>query len=442
MPISTGSRRGARRATLLVAVGLAVLLAPPLRAQEAPDPTEACDDHVLASGLCLGAEALADGFVNLDGGLRRGAAALGQVKLTLLADLDRMAGLRGWSIGLGAYALVGRRPTETLTGGLAPASGAEALPTAALADAWVQYAVPGRASLRVGQMAADNEFARADAAEYLVNSTFSWPVALTEALPSGGPAYPFAAPGLRLSLADPDQGSGLRLALFSGDPGGRYGEETEPQRHNRYGINPSFTGGALMLAEAVVGADRPGEAPRPWVLRLGGWYHNGGFDDVRRDSAGRSLADPRAGAPRRYGQNYGGYAIGEVALGPVALFARGFYAPPGRNTVTAQGDLGLAWRDLPWRPQDTLSLGVSQAHIGREARRLDRETAFVTRSAWPERSHETVVEVNYNLPLGAVEIRPLVQWMLNPAAGAAEERRGNRALSDSLLVGLRLQITL
>lgn len=263
MPISTGSRRGARRATLLVAVGLAVLLAPPLRAQEAPDPTEACDDHVLASGLCLGAEALADSFVNLDGGLRRGAAALGQVKLTLLADLDRMAGLRGWSIGLGAYALVGRRPTETLTGGLAPASGAEALPTAALADAWVQYAVPGWASLRVGQMAADNEFARADAAEYLVNSTFSWPVALTEALPSGGPAYPFAAPGLRLSLADPDQGSGLRLALFSGDPGGRYGEETEPQRHNRYGINPSFTGGALMLAEAVVGADRPGEAPAP-----------------------------------------------------------------------------------------------------------------------------------------------------------------------------------
>lgn len=53
MPTSTGSRRGARHATLLVAAGLALLLAPPLRAQEAPDPAEACEDHVLASGLCL-----------------------------------------------------------------------------------------------------------------------------------------------------------------------------------------------------------------------------------------------------------------------------------------------------------------------------------------------------------------------------------------------------
>ncbi len=444
-----------RALPIALAAGLAGIT-PALAQTPLPEPAQAepadagCDEgRRIATGACLATELQVDGFANLRGGVRRGVAAIGRLRIGLGIDLEAAAGLEGWSFEASAFGIFGREPTPTLIGSLAPASNIEALPTFRLNELWLQRTVAGIGSLRFGQLAADTEFATAEAAGSLVNGTFGWPVALAVALPASGPAYPLATPGIRLALGDPEAGpAGLRLGLFSGDPAGRYGPETPPQRHNRYGTIFSFAGGAFMIGEAVVGGVAPGEgdALRPWVLKLGAWYHTGGFDSQRYDAQGLSLADPASsGVPRRFGNNYGGYAVGEVAVwrgeaGSLALFARAFAAPADRNLVSLQLDGGLAWRGPFGRREDTLSLGVSYARIGSGARGLDRD-----RMAFGEdgvlRTHETVVELNYDLAVvpGRLNLQPIVQWLINPAAGEPDERRSaDRPLPDAFLLGMRV----
>ncbi|MDJ0388999.1 carbohydrate porin [Roseomonas sp. E05] len=433
------------RTLALLAALSALLLPPPARAQETPEPEEACETgSVLTPGLCLSTGFIVDAFGNLRGGLRRDVSAVGQLRLGLEADLGRIAGLGGWSLGASAIGIYGKQPGAGLTGSLAPPSNIEALSTVRLMELWVQREVEGWGSLRVGQLAADTEFAVADTAANLVNGTFGWPVALGEGLPSGGIAYPFAAPGVRLALGEPEEASGFRLGLFSGDPGGRYGQDTEGQRHNRYGVNFSTADGAFLIGEAVFGARAPEEGPRPWVAKLGAWYHSGGFDSPRYDADGRSLADPASsGEPRRFHNNYGGYGIGEATLWrgegqSLAAFARLFAAPSDRNLVSLQVDGGFAWAGPFGLRQDTLSFGASQARIGRGGRGLDEDTQAFSDPLRPVRRHETVLEVNYDLPVGPVHLRPLAQWYIHPAAGEPDEETG-RKLRDAVLLGMRVQ---
>lgn len=423
----------------LLAPALA-LLPPAAQAEEA-----ACEEgRALAPGLCASLQATVDGVNVASGGVRHGTAAVAQVRLGLTADFARLAGLDGWRGAVSAMGIWGRQPTPDRVGSLAPVSNIEALTTFRLFEAWLERDLMGHGSIRFGQLAADSEFAVAEAAGNLVNGTFGWPVALAGALPSGGPAYPLATPGVRLALGDPDGATGFRLGLFSGDPGGRHGDG-DPQRHNRHGLNFSTRGGAFVIAEAVTGgAARDGV--RPWVVKLGGWYHSARFDDVRRDDTGLSLADPgSSGQPRRIAGNYGGHAVAEAVVWRgegqrVAVFARGFLQPADRNAVSLQLDGGLAWSGPFGREADTLSVGVSHARIGARGRRFDRDLIAFGADR-PVRSHETVLEVNYDLSVieDRLAVRPFVQALFNPAAGEPDARRSDtRALPDAVLLGVRL----
>ncbi|MFT8244498.1 carbohydrate porin [Roseomonas sp. BN140053] len=451
----------ARLGALALLGGLA---APPVRAQEAPprgEPT--CDEGVgIAAGTCLSGEALVDGFANLRGGVHRGVAAFTQFKLGLGVDLGAQAeALQGWSFQASGFGIYGRQPTPTLTGSFAPLSNAEALSSLRLSELWLERGFGDYGSVRFGQLAADAEFFTAAAAGGLTNGTFGWPLAASTALPSGGPAYPFAAPGVRVALGDPDEAGGLRLGVFSGDPGGHYGDGTDPQRHNRYGVNFSLAGGALFLAEAVTGASAPvgSDGPQPWVAKLGGWFHNGGFDDQRRAAfdvnsdplSSGLLADPGgSGTPFRRNNNHGVYGVGEVTLwrgggGSIAAFARASWTPPSRNLLGFYADGGLAWRGPFGRRGDTLSLGVAYARASGEGRRYDRDRDRLADAGVPLRNRETVLEADYEFQLvpDTLFLRPLVQWISQPAANIPDARyRRDAGLRDVVVLGLRVRATL
>jgi porin len=428
------------------AVAALLTLAAPHRAV-AEDPPGCPEGITLAPGLCLSTEATLDAIANLRGGVRRGVAATGQVWSDLDADFERLAGIEGWRGRLSVIAIYGRQPTATLTGGLAPASNIEALSTVRLFEIWLERDLGDWGSLRFGQLAADTEFATLQGGRTLVSGTFGWPVALATTLPAGGPAYPLATPGIRLALGDPEAGNGARLAIYSGNPGGRFGIDTDPQRHNRFGTTFSTSGGAFMIAEGVVGAEAPErDAPRPWVLKLGGWYHNASFDSPRTDNTGLPLADPASsGMPRRYGSNHGGYLVGEAVLWrqdaqSLAVFGRAFAQPQDRNAIAWQVDGGVVWRGPFGRAADTAVAGLSWAQVGSAARGYDRDVdAFGTPR--PVRSHETMLEVNYDAAImpDRLFLRPLVQVLLNPAARQPDERRSTTgALPDSILIGMRV----
>ena len=434
------------RPSLAFAAAAALLATFPLTAtaQDSPDCTEGL---TLTPGLCMTIEATLDAVATLRGGLRSGVAATGQVVAAVEADFERLAGLDGWRGRASVIGIYGRQPTATLTGGLAPASNIEALSTVRLFELWLERSLGDWGSLRFGQLAADAEFATLEGARTLVSGTFGWPLALASSLPAGGAAYPLATPGIRLALGDPDAGMGLRMGVYAGDPGGRYGAETDPQRHNRHGTTFSTSGGAFIILEGVIGADPPQpDAPRPWVAKLGGWYHTGGFDAQRFDATGLSLADPAtSGTPRRYGNNHGGYALAEAVLWRtetqnIAVFARGFVQPQDRNAIAWQLDGGVVWRGPLGRANDTAVLGVSRAQIGGSARGFDRDLVAFG-AGTPIRSHETMIELNYDAAVieDRLSIRPLLQVLLNPAARQPDERRSTtEPLPNAVLVGLRV----
>ncbi len=426
----------------------AMMLALGLGAAPARAETECEEGAAIADGLCLSAIGTFDAFQNLTGGIRRGPAAIGQIAVGLTADFERIAGLEGWTGAVSAYGIYGRQPTPTRIGSFAPVSNIEALSTVRLYELWLERSVGDWGSLRFGQLAADSEFAVAEGAGNLVNATFGWPTAMASALPAGGPAYPLATLGARLALGDPDAGTGLRVGIFSGNPGGRYGVTTDPQRHNRYGTTFSTSGGMFTIAEAVTGGSAPEErdAPRRWTVKIGGWFHNGGFDSVEFDHIGLSLADPSSsGTPRRFDNNYGGYGVGEVTLwrgeeGWLTLFGRAFAQPADRNAIAWQVDAGLAWRGPFGRPDDTISAGVSWARVGDASRGFDRATNTF-RAPWPIRNAETVLEINYDVMVieDRLSIRPLMQFYFNPAAGEPNEQRDpSGSLPDAMVIGLRL----
>ncbi|PHK93010.1 carbohydrate porin [Pseudoroseomonas rhizosphaerae] len=416
-----------------------------------PADAACAEGHRLAQGVCVSAGLVVDGFANLRGGIHRSAAALGQLSAALEADLGQAISpaLEGWSFGLSTVGIHGRQPTPTLVGSLAPVSNAEALSTFRLNELWVERSWEGVAAIRLGQLAVDSEFAAAEAAGLLRNGTFGWPVALATSLPSGGVAYPFAAPGIRLALGDPDGATGLRLGVFAGDPGGRYGDETDPQRHNRHGTNFSFNGGTFMILEAVTGGTAK-EGPRPWTAKLGLWLHaRGAFADQRRDAEGLSLADPASsGEPRGHRGNHGAYGIAEATLWrsgaqSLAAFGRVFAQPADRNLVSFQADAGIAWAGPFGRAGETFSLGTSFARIGQDARGLDRDIAAFGDEDRVRRDHEWVVEASYDIPLveGRLHLRPGLQWLVHPAAREPDERVSGRPIRDALVAGLRLEAT-
>jgi porin len=413
----------------------ALLLAAPAAAQGLPE------------GFTTEARLEADAATNTRGGLASGPAAIARG----FGALDFAAA--GWTTRASVFAIWGRQLTPTRLGSFAPSSSLEATSTLRLFELWAERDL-GFGSLRFGQLAADEEIAITWANAQLVSGTFGWFTGLAGALPSGGPAYPLAALGARLALGDPDgtapEGgatrAGLRIALFAGDPGGRYGEATDPQRHNRYGTTFSTRGGALWIAEAVLGAPAEADEPRAWAVRLGAFHHTGRFEDPRFDRAGLPLADPASdGVPRERRGNQGVFGGAEAAwdaAGGRQLVAslRAAWFPENRNEIAGYADAALALRGAFLADRaDTLMLGVAYSGVGRSARDAARDAGE------PRRHAEWLVELGWRAPLPGLDgatAQPFLQWIRDPSGNAAQERLDGRAARDALVVGLRLAVTL
>ena len=75
-------------------------------------------------------------------------------------------------------------------------SNIEAVPSTRLSELWLEQKLfDERFSIRFGQLTADAEFFVSDYSKMFISS--DWPTITGANLPSGGPAYPLATPGVR-----------------------------------------------------------------------------------------------------------------------------------------------------------------------------------------------------------------------------------------------------
>ncbi|WP_298957770.1 carbohydrate porin [uncultured Methylobacterium sp.] len=374
---------------------------------------------------------------NVTGGARRGAIYQGLLDGQFDADLGPLLGWSGAAFHANAYQIHGRGLQRSYLRSLAAVSGNETLPATRLFEAWIEQRLfDDRLGIRLGQLSADTEFIVSQTATLFINGTFGWPDIAGANLPSGGPAYPLATPGIRAKV-EPNRNLSVQIGLYDGDPAGRAvpAGSLDPARLNRNGTNFRFHDPPLVIAEAAYAYNLDPSTwggvilGEPGTVTLGAWHHFGRFDDLRRDSAGLPLASPLGdGVPRRLRGEDGIYAMIDQTLfrepgrdQGLSAFVRLMGSPGSASLLDLYLDAGFAYRGLlPGRPRDTAGIAVTYQRISDAARRADRDAIALTGQPQPVRDFEAVVEATYQIVAAAgLTVQPHVQYFVRPGGGIA-----------------------
>jgi porin len=397
----------------------------------------------------------ADPWANPTGGVKQGAAYEGLLYMVLDADLAKIAGLDGLSFRVNAYQIHGRQLSESNIFSLTRVDSIGARPATRLFELWVEQKFGDLALLRVGQLAADNQFFISEFGNGLyVNSTFGWPQIFASDLPGGGgPNYPLATPGVRLKVTPNDQ-LALLAGLYNGDPAGAGFTGTE-QIKDPAGLNFRLQDPPLLMAEAqyMYNQDKTAQG-LAGTIKLGAWYHFGPFDDVHFDLDGKSLADPSSnGVALTHSGDYGVYGVidqmlwrlpGSDPKKGVGAFARASLSPSDRNLINLYAEAGVNFMGI-WeqRPDDNFGLAASFSQLSPGLRELDLERAFFEKTTLPLRNYELVVELTYQAQIVAGwTIQPDFQYIFHPGGGVVDPLNPFVGrIPDAAVFGLRTQIS-
>ena len=262
------------------------------------DDAEGQRKALAARGMTYGLNYVGEWQGNVSGGVSRGSIYIGRLEGVVDIDLGKLAGRQGLTFHANGYQIHGGGLSREHIDNLMTVSYIEALATTRLSELWLEQKLLGdKLGVRFGQLAADTEFNTSAYAAQFINGTFGWPAIFANDLPSGGPAYPFATPGIRFKF-DLDKRTSFLLGVFNGDPAGP--DLGDPQTRNRYGTNFRVQDPALVIGEAQYRYNQDKNAPGlAGTIKLGAWGHFGRFGDQRFGTDGLSLADPASnGSPR------------------------------------------------------------------------------------------------------------------------------------------------
>jgi porin len=404
------------------------------------------------SGVEIEAKYIGETQGVVSGGLRRGAIYEGRFEISTNIDFEKLLGWEGATLHANAYQIHGRGLSRDFLGNLLPASNIEAVSSTRLFDLWLQQdIIKDRLSIRAGQLAADDDFLLSDTASMFMNATFGWAPLVANNLPSGGPAFPLATPGIRIG-AKPAENVTFITGVFSGNPAGNPGSQ-DPQRHNNAGTIFSLEGGVLVMSEIqyAINQDK-NSADLPGTYKLGGFYHTGRFDDLRFDNLGQSLASPSTtGVAARHHGDYGLYAVADQMVWRepgsedhgVTLFMRIGGAPADRNLIDFYVDGGAAYKGLvPGRDDDLLGIGFGYARISGDAAGFDSDTLAVSGSSGPVRDSESVLELSYIAQVtGWWTVQPDVQFIFQPGGNVPDPNDPTKPVPDAMALGVRTAIS-
>ena len=380
-------------------------------------------------------------FGVLSGGLKRAPSYEGRTEFTVEADLGKL-GWKDATAHVTVYQLrnSGRNVGQNV-GSLSDPSNIDALGTTRLFTAWLQQTWLGeRVSLRVGQLAADDEFLTSTTAAGLINGTFGWPDLHNSNMVSGGPAFPLATPGARLAVKPTDDIT-LQAAVFSGNPAGADCSGL-PQACNRYGTTFSFTGGVLAIGEVQYAVNQGrAAAGLPGVYKLGAWHATGDYNDLHDGLSASGIVvslglDSTATPIARHG-DHGFYGVADQMVWraggrSINVFVRGGLVPPDRNQVAGYVDGGVAFKGfVPGWKEDVLTLGAAYAKLSNDLAAVDADAGNVVRD------HELVLEASYTRQMAPWwTLQPDIQYIAHPNGGQNPNNPAVR-LGNAVVLGVR-----
>lgn len=394
------------------------------------------------TGIVLKAQETSEVLGNVTGGIRQGAIYEGSTLATLSIDTERFLGFGGGTFTVSGLQIHGKGLSANNLDNLNVASSIEAKPSTRLFELWYEQSIlSGRTSIRIGQQAADQEFSVSQYGALFLNSGFGWATLTANDLPSGGPAYPFATPGVRLKIQPSDELAVL-VGLYNGDPA-----------DNGSGTSFRVDNGAFLIGEVQYSINSSeDDAGLPGTYKVGAWYNSNSFPDQRFGAGGKSLANPESDdVPLLHRGDWGIYALADQMIYRVpgtkdqglGLFGRIMVAPSDRNEISFYFNAGATYKGLvTGRPDDTAGIGVIYARIGNAARNLDEDTVAFSGAARPIRDAETVFEVTYQAQITPWwALQPDFQYVFSPGGGIPDPSERSKRIGDAAVLGLRTTIT-
>jgi len=368
---------------------------------------------------------IGEAFDVLSGGLQKGPSYEGRAEFSLDANLQKLIGLTGATAHVTVFDIHngGHAVGEYVGSATAGPSNIDALPTTRLFTAWFEQNFGERFSVRIGQLAGDDEFFTSETAGGLIDGTFGWPGQFAVNMANGGPAYPLATPGVRAKIM-PTPNVTVLAAVFSGDPAGANCND-DPQRCNAHGTTFSFYGGSLWMGEAQYAIDATGQ---PGVYKVGGWYVTTDFADqhfgVDAGGAPVTLADPSMPNPLFHTGNWGIYGVADQMIwrgsaSSLNLFVRGGVSPSDRNLISYYVNGGVGIKGLlPGRADDVFTFGAAYAKASRAVVALDQDMLAINGAPYAIRDYELLFEASYQVQIAPWWIvQPDIQYIVHPNGG-------------------------
>ena len=353
------------------------------------------------------------------------------------ADMKKLGLRKGLCFHMNAFQIHGRSITADDIGALMAVSNLEATPATRLFEMWFeQHMFDGRLAVKVGQLAADQEFILSESYSYFLNATWGWPSIAAADLPGGGPAYPLATPGVRVAIKPNDQLK-LMIGVYNGDPADPNCPNPNPQECNSDGLDFSLDSPPLLMIEGRYKYNQSGQLPV--VVKVGGWNHFGSFQDQRFDSGGLPIAV--TGNPGRpIDGDWAVYGIvdqliwrlpGSKDPKGVGVFGRVMGAPSEQNLIDFYAEGGVTFTGMiPHRADDALGIGFAYSGISNSVHGFDVDSGEPV-----ARNFEPLLEICYTF-----QIKP--GWTLQPDFQYIWQPGGNVPDADNATVlGARTSIS-
>ncbi len=385
------------------------------------------------------------------GGVRRGTTYMGRLEGVVEWDLEKAFGWKGALFHVGAYQIHGMGLSRHFLQTIQPVSDLEGLATTRLNEIWLEQKLGDQVSVRIGQLAADAEFFLTPFHALPVGGAYGWPAIMAANLPNGGPAYPFATPGVRLRY-DASQDILLRAAVYNGDPVGP-NCIGDPQKCNRNGINFRMRDPAFAIAEGEVGYALPYLGGLQGHTRVGAWANFGRFPDRRYDVFGVPLAAPvSVGLPLQHRGDRGVYATFDQQIWRpsekpddagtgVFVYGRIASAPSDRNQVNFYFDGGVSFIGLvPGRPNDQFGFMGAYARIAPSVRGNDVDVNLYSAAFGPIHDFEALLQATYQIQVTpGWSLQPNIQYVIHPNGHVVDptDPLGQRAVRNALVLGVR-----
>lgn len=402
-------------------------------------------------GITFGFNYQSDILGATTGGARRGTTYMGRLEGVVEWDLEKAFGWTGALFHVGAYQIHGMGLSRHFLQTLQPVSDLEGLATTRLNEIWIEQKFGDHFSVRFGQLAADAEFFLTPFHALAVGGAYGWPAIVSANLPNGGPAYPFASPGVRVRY-QPNDSFLFRAAVYNGDPVGA-SCVGDPQKCNRNGINFRMRDSAFVIAEGEYNYALPFLGGLVGHARLGGWNHFGRFADKYLDVVAGPLASPTSiGTPLQHRGNRGVYftadqqvwrpgADKDDADKGIFVYGRIGAAPQDRNQISFYFDGGINFVGLvPGRPQDQFGFMGAYARTSSSVHDSDIATNLLTGVVGPIHDFEALLQATYQIQVTpGWSLQPNLQYVIHPGAHAVDptDPLGQRAVRNALVLGLR-----